>query len=262
MTSNMKKLIVDNYVRAYEQLGKWSGMFSFIRNERIQRCESNSNISFGLINSVLTYNRSETQDLNAEIKNIVELYAEKGQELFWLTYSHEADDIIEMALRANQFRPIEVMTGFGLSLESWSSNQYMDGFEIQPVRSEADLETYRKIVLAGFEIPKNLEDIFSKIFVDAPNQDKSFQHYIGYLNDEPVTGITSFIEGSNVGIYNVATPAVHRRKGYARTALAHVLHDVKKQGVQQAIIIATPMAASVYPAVGFKEELTINIFSK
>ncbi|RED56616.1 GNAT family N-acetyltransferase [Cohnella lupini] len=261
MTSNMKNLIVENYFRAYERMSMWSGMFSFVQTERIQRCESD--ISFGLVNSVLTYKRSETKDPIDEIKEIEASYTEKGQKLYWLTYSHEPDEIVEEALLANQFQSIEEMTGFGLSLENWSSELHISGFEVRAVRTEAELETYRKIVLSGFGIPHDSAEIFSKIFVDGPYRDKvSIQHYVAYMEGEPVTTVTTFKEEGVVGIYNVATPEAYRKKGYARTALAHVLRDIQTQGAKQAVIIATPMAKSVYPAVGFQEELKIDIYAK
>ncbi|MDR6549759.1 GNAT family N-acetyltransferase [Paenibacillus qinlingensis] len=262
MSNHIKERIVDNYVHAYEKLSKLSGMFSFVENDRIQRCESN--ISFGLINSVLSYKRSESKDPVDEVKEIEDSYTEKGQRLFWLFYSHEADELVEKALLANKFQANEEneMTGFALSLENWSSDQHICGFELQAVRTEVELETYRKVVLAGFGIPENVQDIFCRIFVDAPSHDKAFQHYVGYMEGEPVTAITVFKDGGGVGIYNVATPEAYRRKGYARTAIAQVLREIQNQGVKQAVIIATPMAKSVYPAVGFKKELTIQIFSK
>ncbi|MCM3629786.1 GNAT family N-acetyltransferase [Paenibacillus glycanilyticus] len=253
-------MIVDNYIHAYEKLSKWSGLFSFVQTERIQRCESP--ISFGLINSVLTYKRSETKDPVEEVKEIEDAYAKQGMKLHWLTYSHEPDELVEKALLVNEFQPIEEMTGFGLALEKWSSDLHIQGFEVGAVQTETEIETYRKIALAGFGIPDNLADIFCKIFVDGPFQDKSIQHYVAYMEGEPVTTVTTFKEDGVVGIYNVATPEAHRRRGYARTALAEVLREVQKQGAQQAVIIATPMAASVYPSVGFKEELTIQLFSK
>ncbi|SDX89695.1 GNAT family N-acetyltransferase [Paenibacillus sp. CF384] len=260
MTSIRKELIVDNYVKAYEQLSKCSGMFTFVQEDRIQRCESN--IPLGPINSVLTYQRSETKDPIDEVKELEDAYAAEGRKLIWLTYSHQPDELVEQALQVNEFQSIEEMTGFGLLLEDWTSDLFIHGLDVRPVQSEAELESYRALALAGFEIPDNMADIFSKIFVDGPTQDKAFHHYVAYMEGEPVTTLTTFEADGVVGIYNVATPAGHRRRGYARTAIAHVLRELQHRGVKEAAIIATPMAMSVYPSVGFKEEFKIRVYSK
>lgn len=259
--SNIQNLIRENIIRAYEKLSIVSQVYTFVQTERTQRFESD--IAYGLFNSVFTYTRSEEEDPVEEMKSIASLYHERGQKLAWLTYSHEQDDVMNQALVANNFNQVGSISGMALSLEKWTSElPDIPGLEVRAIRAPQEIEQYRKVILEGFNVPEQMADIFCKVFVDGPNQDTTtFQHYLTYMNGEPVTTITTFTEGEVTGIYNIATLESYRSRGFARTALAHIVHDVQEKGSKLAVIHATSMGQSVYPKVGFKEEMTINIFA-
>ncbi|NQX61129.1 GNAT family N-acetyltransferase [Paenibacillus qinlingensis] len=259
--STIQNLILENMIRAYEKLSQLSQVFTFVETDRTQRFESE--IPYGLFNSVFTYKRSEEINPADEMESIKSLYHNRGQKLAWVTTSHQQDEVINQALATNHFNQVGVISGMGLSLKGWRSDlPEMPGLEVRAIREPQEIEEFRKVMLAGYNVPEPMADIFCKVFVDGPNQDPTtVQHYLAYVDGVPVTTLTTFIEGDVAGFYSIATLEAYRSRGLARTMLAHVLHIVQQKGVKLAVIHATPMGRSVYPKVGFKEELTINIFS-
>lgn len=255
----MQDIIVKNLIRAYTRLAELSHLFTFIETDRTQRFESD--IPFGLFNSVVAYTRAEEVAPSEEIESIKALYHSRGQKMQWLTYSHQRDEVIDQALELNDLKPAGVIAGLGLSLEGWQSDlPDMLGFEVRVVREPHELEAFRATILAGYNIPETMAEIFCKVFVDGPAQDATIQHYLAYLDGVPVTTLTTFIEGDIAGIYSIATLEAYRSRGLARTMLAHVLGVVQQKRAKFAVIHATPMGRSVYPSVGFKEELEFTIY--
>ncbi|MBB3128312.1 GNAT superfamily N-acetyltransferase [Paenibacillus rhizosphaerae] len=259
--TDVQNLIFDSMIRAYEKLSQLSGAFSFVEDERMQRFESA--IPFGLFNSVFTFKPSEGIDPVVEIRSLASAYHERGQKLSWLTSSHKPDEAVDQALAINQFNQVDVISGQALSLKDWSYERAaIPGLEVRAVRDAEEIDQYRKVILEGFSIPESMAEIFSKVFVDGPNKDTTMvQHYLAYLNGAPVTTLTTFIEGDVAGFYNISTRESYRSKGLASSTLAFVLSKVQQSGAKWAVIHATPMARSVYPKVGFQEELTIRIFN-
>ncbi|MDU0206300.1 GNAT family N-acetyltransferase [Paenibacillus sp. MAH-36] len=259
--SATQKLIFENMVRAYEKLSQLSQVFTFVETNRTQRFESE--IPYGLFNSVFTYKRSEEINPEDEMASIKSFYHNRGHKLAWLTTSHDQDEVINQALATNHFHQVGVISGMGLSLKDWRSElPELPGLEVRAVRETQEIEEFRRVILAGYNVPEPMADIFCKVFVDGPNQDiTTVQHYLAYMDGVPVTTLTTFTEGDVAGFYSIATLEAYRSRGIARTMLAHVLHIVQQKGVNLAVIHATPMGRSVYPKVGFKEELSINIFS-
>ncbi|MGQ7889793.1 GNAT family N-acetyltransferase [Paenibacillus sp. WC2504] len=259
--STIQNLILENMIRAYEKLSQLSQVFTFVETDRTQRFESD--IPYGLFNSVFTYKRSEEINSADEMESIKSLYHNRGRKLAWVTTSHEQDEVINQALEANNFNQIGVISGMGLALEGWRSDlPELPGLEVRAIREPQEIEEFRKVMLAGYNVPEPMADIFCKVFVDGPNQDTTtVQHYLAYMDGVPVTTLTTFTEGDVAGFYSIATIEAYRSRGIARTLLAHVLRIVQQKCVKLAVIHATPMGRSVYPKVGFKEELTLNIFS-
>jgi len=67
-------------------------------------------------------------------------------------------------------------------------------------------------------------------------------------DDVDVSTALSTVHGDMCGIFNVATPAEHRGRGYGRAATAQA---VARSGARSAYLQSSPMGYSVYEAMGF-----------
>ena len=77
--------------------------------------------------------------------------------------------------------------------------------------------------------------------------------YLAWVDGVPVSTGLGFGTGRSVGLFDVATPPEHRRKGYAAAVSATIAAEGFAAGDDLAWLLATPMGEPVYRAIGFRE---------
>ncbi|MHB8695486.1 MAG: GNAT family N-acetyltransferase [Solirubrobacteraceae bacterium] len=75
--------------------------------------------------------------------------------------------------------------------------------------------------------------------------------YLGEVDREPVVTAMSVTIGDAVGIFNVATPGPHRRRGYGAAITAHAALDGRIAGAEWAWLQSTEAGYGVYERLGF-----------
>lgn len=81
---------------------------------------------------------------------------------------------------------------------------------------------------------------------------EGFRAYVGEVEGEAVTTAVGVTLDENVGVFNVATPAHHRRRGYGAAISAHVVEDGLANGARWAWLQSSPSGYRVYEALGFR----------
>src|SRR5436309_796111 len=79
-----------------------------------------------------------------------------------------------------------------------------------------------------------------------------FAVYLGRVNDEAVTVAMAYRTDDDVGIFNVATPPGHRRRGYGGAITAHAVHAAFAEGADLAWLQTTEIGEPVYRSLGFR----------
>jgi GNAT superfamily N-acetyltransferase len=123
------------------------------------------------------------------------------------------------------------------------------GFRVAWVSDDGMLAEWKRLSGAGFG-----GDV--QIFYDAYARHgfgpEAFSlHYIGYLNDEPVTSATLLIAGGIAGTYDISTPPSLRGRGFGGAITLSMLHEARRRGYRAAWTWASAMGKSVYERVGF-----------
>ena len=86
--------------------------------------------------------------------------------------------------------------------------------------------------------------------------------YVALADGTPVSTAIGFTQGEAVGIFNVATPPKHRRRGYATAVTARALSDGFKSGASFGWLQSSPLAESVYQQMGFRQVETYTLLSR
>lgn len=95
------------------------------------------------------------------------------------------------------------------------------------------------------------QGIDPKIELDGTDEDK--MHYVGYVDDEPVTTARiDMLAGNRVKIQRVATVADQRQHGYAAELIKQIIKDVKKSDVAHVELDAQLTAMAFYKELGFE----------
>jgi len=125
-----------------------------------------------------------------------------------------------------------------------------DGLEITIVRDVAELEVARDLGARGFEMPREFIDVLA---AESMLDDPTVVMVTGSLDGVPVSTALVGVTGSTAGIYNVATPPEHRRRGYGEALTWAAVAQGRRLGCDHSVLQASPMGAPIYRHMGYVE---------
>jgi len=120
------------------------------------------------------------------------------------------------------------------------------------------LREAQDVTARGFETPP---EPFETYFATAAGSEP-FDLWLAYVGGEPVSTATGITTGEAVGIFNVATPPEHRRRGYGAWATAHVVRRGLDAGASFAYLQSSQMGFDVYRRLGFEQVSTYRMLTR
>jgi N-acetylglutamate synthase len=123
-----------------------------------------------------------------------------------------------------------------------------DGLEITVVRDAGELEVARDLAARGFEMPGEFIDVLAAVSM---LDDPTVVMVTGSVDDVPVSTALVAVTGHTAGIYNVATPPEHRRRGYGEAVTWAAVAEGRRLGCDHSVLQASPMGAPVYRRMGY-----------
>ncbi len=120
---------------------------------------------------------------------------------------------------------------------------------IEQANGPEDITDFVNVFSEGFGVPRVMaERVFTRVVLTAG----VFGAVLGRVDGQAVTAASVTVSGTTAGIYNVATLAKHRGKGYG-AAMTWAAMDVgRSRGCDHAILQASEMGLSVYEKMGFE----------
>jgi ribosomal protein S18 acetylase RimI-like enzyme len=100
----------------------------------------------------------------------------------------------------------------------------------------------------GFEMP---EEIIGALVGPAALALPGVKAYIAEVDGEPLSTALAITLDGHVGIFNVATPAAHRRRGFGAAVTAIAVRDAFADGARRAWLQTSPLGRSTYERLGF-----------
>lgn len=122
-------------------------------------------------------------------------------------------------------------------------------FRTRTATTPGDLASANRLIASAFELPPGtVSDAFRPTLLSAADV------AIEVIRDgeEPVGCLQVTAHGPLVGIWSMATPPEHRRRGVARAGLGHVLTHRLPSAASRAFLIATDAGRPLYDALGFE----------
>jgi hypothetical protein len=123
------------------------------------------------------------------------------------------------------------------------------GHEIRQVADDAGIEDHIVTAAAGSEMP---EEVVRRVVGPALARHPTAALYVGYTDGEPVSTGLGFRTGRTVGVYNIATLAPFRKRGYGAAMTARIAADGVAAGCDVAILQASEMGYPIYERMGYR----------
>lgn len=123
-----------------------------------------------------------------------------------------------------------------------------DGLKFTVVRDVAGLEVARDLAARGFQMPREFIDVLA---AESMLDDPTVVMVTGTVDDVPVSTALVSVTGNTAGIYNVATPPEHRRRGYGEALTWTAVAEGRRLGCDHSALQASPMGAPMYRRMGY-----------
>ena len=133
--------------------------------------------------------------------------------------------------------------------------------DVQIIRVEtADgLAQAHAVASTGFGIPPELAAAAYALEVA---EMEGFAYYLARVDGRDVSTAAGLTVDDAVPIFNVATPAEHRGRGYGAAITAHAAQEGFATGAGLAALQSSAMGESVYLRLGFREVETYVAFNR
>ena len=170
------------------------------------------------------------------------------QQAPWLMWVREGvdDELLDAGRRAGLRDaggpPSMVLASIG------SAPQRPRQLDIEVVTDQMHLDACRDLMARGFEMPV---EIARRLLTEHLLADPGFVVVMGSVEGQPVSVALVSITGSTAGIYNVATPVEHRRRGFGAAVTWAAIEAGARLGCQHAVLQASELGEPVYREMGF-----------
>ena len=132
-----------------------------------------------------------------------------------------------------------------------------DGLEVRVASDDATFEDHAAVVVAGFGMPL---DLVRRFLGPQILEIVGITMLVGYRDAEPVASAMAFAAGGTVCVYNVATVAPARRRGYGAALTRRAIDEGRRRGAEVAILQSSTMGRPVYEALGFRQTAEFRVF--
>ena len=128
-------------------------------------------------------------------------------------------------------------------------------------RPVADAETrlsFAHITSIAFEIPFATA---REVYKPAQAWNGTYQGYVGYVRNTPVSTAAIVVAGGVIGVYSVGTLPGFRKRGYAEALLRNVLAYVTRvTGIEQYALQSTRAGYDMYRCMGFADVARFAVY--
>jgi ribosomal protein S18 acetylase RimI-like enzyme len=122
-------------------------------------------------------------------------------------------------------------------------------FHIEQVRDDQRMKEWVRVSEAGFGT--ELRCFYDAYARHGYGPEAFSLHYIGYLENTPVTSGSLLEAGGCASIYDVSTPAAFRRQGLGGALTHALMGEIRNRGYNDTWIWSSNMAKGVYEKLGY-----------
>lgn len=198
---------------------------------------------------------------DAVIESALSHFRTAGRPFSWWVGPADSPADLGSRLEAAGLRPAEAELAMSARLDAALSAAAPAPPElsIERVASRAQLTDFAAVNAANWSPPdENVVRFYDLAASSLLSAVSPLRYFVGRVDGAPVATVELAIGGGVAGIYNVATRAAFRRRGYASAVMARALEEARAAGLRTAVLQAAPDGIGVYRRLGFSEFGTIT----
>ena len=215
-----------------------------------------------LFNGVLLTN-IHSDDIDAKIEEIQGHYKARRVPMSWGVGQSTRPANLGTYLEAHGFTYVDSQDGMAADLRALNEDIVTPyGLRIDVVRDQEMLKLYMQVSRRGFESLEDDVQIYYDTYTNIGfGKELKWQHFIGWLDDEPVAVSSLLLHAGVAGVYGVATIPEARRQGVGAAMTLAALREARGRGYNVGVLSPSEMGLGMYRQLGFREYCTVQIYT-
>lgn len=199
-------------------------------------------------------------DADARIQEAIAFFRAREHPFSWWTGPGDRPTDLPRRLEAAGLRAAETELAMAVRLSDVPpADTDRQDLTILRARTPRMIEEYAAILAANWAPPDpDVLEFYRQATPLLLRPDAPLRVYVGFVAGYAVTAAELCMGGGVAGLYNIATLATERGKGYGTAITRRPLHDARDEGLEVAVLQAAPDGVGIYRRLGFTEFGTVR----